>query len=370
MQQPSEQEVSIQDYFLIVYKGRWIIAISFLAVVIITAFLTVRASPVYQAKTTLLIETQKPGAAIPLFEGQGFGIVRRETMINNQVQILKSHTIAGLVLNELRRVPGSENLGIFKTTPGRPWSKEGAIQWLQRSIKVTPVRDTDIIEIRCQAYTPEGAAVFANTYARVYYKQRLQMSKEEISETRRFIEDQLAKVREELRESEESLLKFKEKEKVVALPEETKALVDQLSDFEALYNEAKTDLGASQTRLDYLRRQLREEQQDLPEKIATVSTPLIQRFRGEIARLEGMYANYIVQGIAEDNEKVVEIKERIQEIKNKLTSETRKLLSEKIAPENPLLFSQALVDKILALEVDVHTNDEKAAALKKIIDYY
>ncbi|MCK4591269.1 MAG: hypothetical protein KAT86_05905, partial [Candidatus Latescibacteria bacterium] len=197
-----------------------------------------------------------------------------------------------------------------------------------------------------------------------------QVSKEEISETRRFIEDQLAKVREELRISEETLRDFKEKKKVAALPDETRALVEQLADFETLYNEAETDLGSSQTRLNYLRKQLREQQEDLPEMIARVSSPLIHNFRAEIARLEGKYANYIAQGISESNERVVEIKNRVQEIKNKLKEETRKLLSEELAPENPLLFSQALVDKILTLEVDVHTNGAKAAALKKIVNQY
>lgn len=368
MQEVSEQEVSIHDYLRILYKGRWIIAISFLAVVISTVFFTLRATPIYEAKTTILIETGKTGAAIPLFEAPGF--TRRETMINNQVQILKSRTIAELVLNELRKLSGSQTFAIFKTDPGRAWSREDALKTLEESIKVTPIRDTDIVEIKCQAPSPEEAVAIANTFAHVYYQQRLQMSREEISETRRFIEDQLAKVRKELRASEEALRDFKQKEKVVALPDETKALVEQLADFEALYNEAETDLGSSQTRLNYLRKQLREQQKDLPEKIAMVSSPLIQNFRGEIAKLEGKYANYIAQGISEDNEKVVAIKNRIQEIKNKLKEETRKLLSEKLAPENPLLFSQALVDKILTLEVEVEASSAKASALKRIVDQY
>ncbi|MCK4591613.1 MAG: hypothetical protein KAT86_07645, partial [Candidatus Latescibacteria bacterium] len=179
MQEISEQEVNLRDYLRILYKGRWIIVISFLAVVISTVFFTLRATPVYEAETTMLIETGKTGAALSLFETPGF--TRRETMINDQVQILKSRTIAKLVLNELRRLPDSETFAIFRAEPDNPWSREDALQSLKENIKVTPVRDTNIIEIKCQASTAQEAAVLANTFTYVYYKQRLQVSKEEIS---------------------------------------------------------------------------------------------------------------------------------------------------------------------------------------------
>ena len=82
----SEGQVTLQDYLRVLYRGRWIIAISFLAVVASTVFFTLRMDPVYQVTTTIMIETEKSG--ISPFDVAGFS--RRETIINNQVEILKS----------------------------------------------------------------------------------------------------------------------------------------------------------------------------------------------------------------------------------------------------------------------------------------
>ncbi|MBL7066939.1 MAG: hypothetical protein ISS29_03660, partial [Candidatus Marinimicrobia bacterium] len=44
-----EKEVSLQDYLRIIYRGRWIILISFLLIMAATVYFTFTSPPVYES---------------------------------------------------------------------------------------------------------------------------------------------------------------------------------------------------------------------------------------------------------------------------------------------------------------------------------
>ena len=50
-----ERQLTVQDYLRILYRGRWYIIISFIVVMIVTAYLTYTAPYIYQAGATVLI---------------------------------------------------------------------------------------------------------------------------------------------------------------------------------------------------------------------------------------------------------------------------------------------------------------------------
>lgn len=368
MEEEREEQVTLQDYLRILYRGRWIIVVAFLAAVSSTLFFTLKATKIYQANTTIMIETTGRGKAMTLFEGPSY--IERQARLNNYVQILKSRTLAKAVIQRLKGVPSYRSLTLFTTSEGKKLPLYESLRTLQSRMTITPIRDTDIIEVRVEAPDPAEAAIVANAIADVFYEQNLEATRGEVSEVRKFLEEQLKKVREDLARSEEALKEYKEREKLAALPTETQVLVQKLAEFEGFYKEAQTDLGTSQRRLEYLRRQLREQQESLPEQIAQVSSPLIHQLREEIAKQEAIRANFIAQGVPEDHPKMVQVRRRIEEIKSRLMAETRKLLAQELALANPLAFSEELVDKILKLEIDVKTYEARTRALKRVVDEY
>ncbi|MCB0314208.1 MAG: hypothetical protein KDH84_13255, partial [Calditrichaeota bacterium] len=89
--QEEEQQLSLQDYLRVLYTGRWIIVASFLVVLLATAYYTFTTQPVYQAKATILVETQG------LREQALFDVNYlnpQSTVITNQIEILKSRNLA------------------------------------------------------------------------------------------------------------------------------------------------------------------------------------------------------------------------------------------------------------------------------------
>jgi tyrosine-protein kinase Etk/Wzc len=362
----NEHTVSLHDYIRVLYRGRWIIALTFIATVAAALIFSFVISPIYEAKTTIMIEGEG-GMQQSLFGLSGF--MERETEINNQVEILKSRSMAEEVLAGLQ---GSSERDRFRLLRAM---SEGAtridvIQILRDELTVVPLRDTDIIEIKYRAPSPWEAAYIANAFAHHYYQRDLEISRGEITEVRQFLKEQLKNIQEALDTSEEELRQFKEQEKVAALSEETEALVKQLAEFEGMYNEAATSRDAAQKRLDYLKRELAETKTTMVDDIAEISSPLIQKLRLEISELEAIRAGFIARGYTEDFDKMVEIQSQIEKTKAKMKDEASKLVSRDMAPENPLAYSEDLVDRILSLQIEVSSLNAKATALNAVVREY
>lgn len=363
-----QKEVSFQDYLIILKRRRWIVLSAFLIIILSAGVFSFTTQPIYESSTTLMIE-EAGGMKKEIFEISSY--MKQETMIKNQVEIIKSRTLAESVLQALLSSP-------FK----RVWEEEvlrksseqvnpnDMVTLLQQNTKVVPLKETDIVQVKVTAPDPNLAAFLANTIAQEYYKQSLQVSRGEITEVRQFLEEQLTNTQKELQQAEEALRIYKENEKVAALPEETEELVKQLASFESLYNEAKTELESNQKRLSYMQSQLKERKSHLVDDISQISSPLIIQLRKEMANLEGMKAGYIAQGFPEGHPKMEEITNRIKDIKQKLVKETSELVSRELASSDPLGYSQELVDKILSLDIEIQSLTAKTEALKNIVDSY
>jgi tyrosine-protein kinase Etk/Wzc len=363
-----QKEVSFQDYLIILKRRRWIVFSAFLIILLSSGIFSFTTQPIYESSTTLMIE-EDGGMKKEIFEISSY--MKQETMIKNQVEIIKSRTLAESVLQALLSSPFRK---VWEEVVLRKRSEQvntnDMVTLLQQTTKVVPLKETDIVQVKVTAPNPDLAAFLANTIAQEYYKQSLQISRGEITEVRLFLEDQLSNIQKELQQAEEALRIYKENEKVAALPEETEELVKQLASFESLYNEAKTDLESNQKRLSYMRNQLTERKGRLVEDISQISSPLIIQLRKEMANLEGIKAGYIAQGFSEEHPKMQEISDRIKDIKQKLVKETTELVSRELASSDPLGYSQELVDKILTLEIEIQSLGAKTEALKNIVDTY
>jgi uncharacterized protein involved in exopolysaccharide biosynthesis len=56
-EQEFERQLSLSDYLKIAYRGRWTILVSFIIVFAITVYITLTSPNIYQASTTVLVES-------------------------------------------------------------------------------------------------------------------------------------------------------------------------------------------------------------------------------------------------------------------------------------------------------------------------
>jgi len=398
MQEPTERQVTLKDYIRVLYRGRWIIIISFFAVVLSTAYFTFTTEPSYEAAAKLMIE-EEGSVGESLFEITSY--MKKETMINNQVEILKSRTLAEEVIRNLQSSPSANQLRILGNQPEyakkranplgalKKWvfglfNSDGSlkeqevplfddfVENLRKTINVSPIRNTDMIEIKLTAPSPFEAAFLTNAVAFAYKEFNQTQSQTEVRQVKTFLKEQLDLYAEQLSRSEVALKDYKEREKVVALDQETQELVQQLAEFEALYNEALTDLESAQERLKYIDAQLEKSKKEYDvENI--FSDPYLTELKRQIAEKDAELISLITQaveiGVLDETRAEIERKEKqVEALKKKFKEEGARLAAADFV--NPIEFSGSLFQRKIEVEAEIQALNPKVESLKSIVERY
>jgi tyrosine-protein kinase Etk/Wzc len=393
MEELHERHVSFNDYLRIFYRGRWIIFTTFMLVMGITAYVTFTAAPEYEAAAKIMIE-EEGGMEQSIFDIGGF--IKKETMVNNQVEILKSRMLAETVVKRLQASEKANQLALLNPPEnGKTGLFADAGRWIQdflgfsgdtsqqhtiddiikdlhERLTITPIRDTDMIEIKVTGATPEEAAFVTNMLATAYSEKNRLESQEEVRQVKNFLDEQLKIVKQQLTESEEALKNFKEGEKVAALPDETKELIQKMAEFEGLYNEALTEYNSNRERLEYVDKQLDRSKKNFD--LSNISaTPYFDGLKKQIGELEGKRTSYIANLInggvyRDDDPQARRYEDQINMLKKQLQEEITKLATVEIL--NPVALSENLVARKIEVEANLQALQPKVEALKKIIDTY
>ena len=383
-----ERQLSIHDYVRVFYRGRWIILVSLLSVLAATIYYTYTAEPRYEASAKIMVE-QQGGVGQSIFDFST--MMKKETMINNQVEILKSRSLAENVLQDLRSSQYAGQLRLLGNDPDgrgrfKGWfGKEGArpslddpsffdmiVDNLRGHISVTPIRNTDMIEIRVVALSPFEAAYVTNCVAQAYKEMNRAQSQAEVRQVKNFIEEQMSKMHEELARSEDNLKAYQQQARVVALDQATEELVRKVAEFETIYNEAATDLEAHKQRLTYINQQLAQRNVDFD--VETISTqPYLAEMKKQIAEKEAALASYMASmieiGAYERNKNEVQIRERqVGALKQKFKDEIAKIAAAEFV--DPAQLASTLFTSKIEVETEIQSLIPRVEALKGIVATY
>ena len=151
-----EETIDLREYFHIIKKRAWIIAlITILAVVtsgIISFFVL---SPVYEANTTLIVNTEQNKSTNNMITGDQLAVTQKLTLTYGE--IIKSRAVLGSVIKKL-------DLDIEYND-------------LEKMITVSPVKDTQIMSVTVQDTNPERARDIANAIPNVFTKEVKRITK-------------------------------------------------------------------------------------------------------------------------------------------------------------------------------------------------
>jgi tyrosine-protein kinase Etk/Wzc len=112
-----------------------------------------------------------------------------------------------------------------------------AIKDLQARLKVSPVRNTDLIRLELTSFDRAEAQKLLTSVISAYQKIKIQEKTEMASKALDFIDRQLSTVDADMQKAVDELKRYKEGKGVVSLDESTKAAVDQLADLQKSRNE-------------------------------------------------------------------------------------------------------------------------------------
>ncbi len=396
-----EKEVSLQDYFRILYRGRWIIAITFFVVMLLTVYITFTAAPQYQAQTLIMLSS-RAGSTSMLFQNPLLPMSYMK--VNNEIEVLKSTALARQVIQALRNAPQADSLYILGV---RKYAKKGVsfsdllaiiegglkgifffvkeegdsalsdsldrtlVKNLMDGMKVEPIRETEAIRLTVTSVDPDEAALIANTIAREYYNLDLAFNLGEVVEMKDFLEEQLAQIEHDLKASEERLKEYQRKEGIFGLDETAKILIDQLSTFEATYYTTLADLKIAQQTSDNQQQMLTEREKLLIKEAVNTTNPFITQLRQAIAEMEAEKITVMtVQGYSTEHAAVRELDKRISDLKKKLFVEAEKITSLGLTPEEQSKISADLLNRALMNTIELIALEAKGKEYKQLVDQY
>lgn len=155
-----------------------------------------------------------------------------------------SDLIAAILASRTIREQVAVECSIIKVYKIKKQSMENAVKLMKKLTKIN-VTDEGVVQLNVEAKRPKLAADIANAYVMFVDKFLKESNMSRGKNMRVFIEKRLETAEQELKQASDSLKKFQERNKVVALDEETKAVIDAYAQLKSELLKREMDLAIS-----------------------------------------------------------------------------------------------------------------------------
>jgi len=358
-----EEQIDLRDYLRVLMKRRWIIMCIFFVVVLTVAVNTFTAVPIYRATARIQIERQQsnPFSNRPIMQYYGMAMEYYQT----QCQIIASRAVAEKVVRRL----DLQNSPEFFPPPrddvisnAKRWVRatlSGFKAWLKSILKiekpgasrgdyaeeppnmdamlarailgrlsVTPVRDTQLLDVSVMGANPSLTARMANEMVQAYIDHTLENRLETAKNSVQWLGERISDERQKVETAENLLLQYKEDQGIITsfssdsesiTAQKLATLNNQVVEAESRRVEAETrysqamELGQSPDMLDSIPEVLTNE---LVREIKKMEVGLYNR----MSELSKKYGSKHPQMVAIDSELTELKKRKIREVKRVVNS--------------------------------------------------
>jgi capsular exopolysaccharide synthesis family protein len=273
-------DLDLQKFWSII-KRRWLPATTvFGCVVTASVMLASLQKGSYEAGGKVLVQkTNQTSALTGLAEkiGQLEGLDIKSSPINTEMEILNSVPILEKTITALN----------LKDEKGVPLKAEA----LAKKIKLKAIPSTDIIQLTYESKNPQEAANVINKLMRFYIENNLYNNKTTALAAGDFIAKQLPIVETRVRRAEIALRRFKERNQVVALEEESKSSVENLKDLESKITETRVALADVNTRSINLQKKVGMDSQEATDVDTLNRSTGVQKLLEEFQQVESQLAS-------------------------------------------------------------------------------
>ncbi len=177
--------MDLRNYINLVRKWLWLVLLCSIVAGAATFFITRQQTPIYQSTATVFINQ-----------------ARSTTGRADYTDIITSERVARTYAAMLQDWPTLNEAAIALGYPGGI----GDMQRAQNvSVSVTPVRDTQLVQVVVQSSDPELAASIANILPDVFMRMNRERQQERFADTRQELQVELAAAEADLEETEQAL---------------------------------------------------------------------------------------------------------------------------------------------------------------------
>jgi len=309
----AQYELNVIDYWLILKKRKYLILLSTVMVVLFTFLFSeiLKPDPIYEASARVKFE-RSTTVAQQLLESLSYSNVND---LSTQIEFIRSFPVMERVAMNLGRVPHDAS-----EEEKRSAAYLNIVYNLGQEITAQREGDTNIIRISATSDEPERAERMANSTAAAYRVENIAARNRLVTESRRFVEEQLEYLEKRLNDSEEGLRSFKEKEGQVFLSDEARAALDTFTKLEDQYNEVLRKRAEGERQIEVLKRSDavigNQTGRIFTEEHNALLTILNQRLLDLIQERDTLLINY-----TPDHPQVIEQQKKIDNVKSEMVQE-------------------------------------------------
>ena len=255
-------DVHLLDYVRLLYKRRWAASTMFLLVLLAAIVQIFTTTPVYEARTRILIESNAPN--IVSFK-EVIDQAQAQSDYYRPCNVLQSRTLARDTIEDLqlwnspllsdpdgrfskigalvrRLVPFAHDRGATIPEPiDQSATQSRVMNVFLENLTIAPVRNSRLVDIRFRLQDPAKAAAVANSIAENYIQQSLVYKFTASRDASDWLQGQLAEQRGQVETAELALQKYREQNDAISLEDRQNIVVQKLADVNAAVTRAKTE---------------------------------------------------------------------------------------------------------------------------------
>ena len=268
-----------QTYIRMLWRHRWV-AVATATLMCIGGWTSVIMMPnQYESSAKVFVDTSS--MLKPLLRGLAI-----DTGVREEMALMVRRTL--LARPNLEAVARDSDLHLRAQTPQ---AFESVLRRLRKGIKVTGTHRDNIFDIRYQAENPLVATRVVQSLLNIYVEQSLGATRRDTTQTRKFLEQQIAEYEAKLRAAEERLKEFKQRH-AGQMPAQGKDYYERLEGIREKLVSSRLELEEAINRRDELRRQLTGQRPNAGTEEQVAPSALEARTRELEANLDSLLLRY------------------------------------------------------------------------------
>lgn len=301
--------MTMMQFLRVLWARKWLMLATFSATVAAAIIISIVLPRQYTATSTLVVDSKGvdplTGTMLPAQLVPGY--------MATQVGIMSSRNVGLKVVDNLKLAQSPVVQQQFnEATHGQGDIREWLAGVLIPKLKITPARESNLIDVSYTANNPEFAAVMANAFVQAYIRTNLDLRTDPARQTNLWYEEQIKELRDKLESAQTRLSDYQRKKGIVAVDERLDVENTRLAELSSQLVAAQAQTYDSQSRNRRSGDQLTD----------VVNSPLIQGLKGNIAQGESRLAQ-LSEKLGKNHPEYLRAEAELNSLRSKLAHEMR-----------------------------------------------
>ena len=327
---PGVTHLTIRDLLVPLFRHRLAVVLTFVSVCAASALAVIVLPERYESGMTILIKRGRVDAIIsPDANRPGQRSDVTEDEVNNEVELIRSRDVLERVVrsNPLLTTDAATADASGDATIGR------AITTVARNLRVTPLRQTNLIRVTYQSPDPRMAATVLTALSQFYIEKHQAVHRP--AGAAEFFTAQAERLRTAVQRAQDRLTEFRTEHRVVSAAAEKQNLLARLAEFDAARQQASAALGEASRRIATLEAEAAATPSRHTTQIRTSdNASVVADLKGRIMSME-LKRSELLQKFTPTYQPVLDLEEQLKQAQAALAAAEQAPLRDETTDQNP-----------------------------------